>query len=75
MREILETHITHNPFKGAWILQTSIDSLLADLKQEILQRLPKEKPEGTRPTLEEECENEGFNNCLAQVRKIIECEL
>ena len=75
MREILETHITHSPFKGAWILQTSIDSLLSDLKQEILGKLPKEKSCG-KDVLGcvrcGSCDINSFNDCLAQVRKIVE---
>jgi len=50
-----------------------------DLKQEILQKLPKERDYHEENINMSEIENEllrawddGFNNCLAQVRKIVE---
>jgi DNA-binding transcriptional MerR regulator len=58
-----------------------IDQALAQIKDKILEKLPKEKPRsqyvqlGDRDNIglfERDLQNAGFNDCLSQIKKIIE---
>jgi hypothetical protein len=74
MREILDILCQKSLVDTVPELRDDIDQALAQLKSEILGKLPKEKftKKNNSNCHSAPMYNAGFNNCLTQIKKIVE---